>query len=216
MQSYLTNPLIPSEGGIELAQKLGELQPSTPVFPPERTGQLADLLGRPNTSLAPATHHSGFFRSAARDNAAVMHELQALHGGAPGLVGFYDPAEINDIEWDWDYGWHARWVDQYLGQYVNATANMVAGAGKVYSCAPYFGGNFRAGGPDPGRDPSVWGPANVSHFWRRVFAAVPAMQRVWVQDSIGVSTDTLPKYTRFMSPSDVAPFYQGLQASHGP
>jgi len=102
-------------------------------------------------------------------------------------------------------------VESYLSLYVNATANQVAKAGKTYSCAPYFGGNFRAGGPDAGRDPRSWGPANVSRFWRRVFAAVPAMRRVWVQDSIGVSTDTLPQYTRFMQPKEVAPFYLSLQ-----
>ena len=150
-----------------------------------------------------------FFREAASHNMQIMGELQQLYGQryAGTLVGVYDSNEINDVEMNYwaTKVYYLPWVRHYLRPtHMHAvTLNLTS------SNAPYF--------CHSGPNPAGWGPAAVAAFYRKMLDDIrPGMQRLWVQDCVGVSTGELYANLSgdwFRHPRDVLPFYAALAAT---
>jgi hypothetical protein len=149
-----------------------------------------------------------FFQLAAAHNIQIMEELQQLYRKkyAGTLVGVYDSNEINDVEMNyWEERVYYRpWIENYL----RPTHSHATTLNLTSSNAPYF--------CHSGSNPAGWGPAAVAAFYRKMLDDIkPRMQRLWVQDCLGVSTGELygnRSGNWFDHPAEVLPFYSALAA----
>ena len=146
----------------------------------------------------------GLFSVAASHNAALTNELHERYASKfpKTLVGVYDSNEINDVEWS---KWReARFYGLWVQHYLRPTHTLPSQFGLQSSNAPYFCHSGTV---------ASWNPASVATFYRQLLQDVPGLQRLWVQDCIGVSTGRLSARspgTWFASPTEVAPFYSAL------